>query len=95
MADKARFVPCKILPGLFDTEVYVVVLDSSAYVSLESVKLNGNEKALQEGEEVDGFVLAYVVAEDPQKGKALIEVPGEPVIGGLRTWVPQAQLRPV
>ncbi|PYV15956.1 MAG: hypothetical protein DMG21_13385 [Acidobacteria bacterium] len=95
MTAKASFVPCKILPGFFDSEVYVVVLDSSAYVSLEHVKLDGNEKALQEGKEVDGFVLAYIVAEDPQKGKVLVEVPGEPVIGGLRAWVPQAQLRPV
>jgi len=33
-------------------------------------------------------VLAYVVEE--QADKALIELPGQPATGGLRTWVPKA-----
>jgi hypothetical protein len=34
---------------------------------------------------VDGFVLAYVVQEAGEK--VLVQLPGEPVVGGVRTWV--------
>jgi hypothetical protein len=73
--------------GDFETEFYVIVDESSAFVSRESVKVD----RLPEGNhEVDGQVLAYLLEEDSDK--ALVQLPGEPVVGGLRTWVPRSAL---
>jgi len=87
MANKFMFVRCKVLRGLFDTEYYVIVSDSSAYVSRSTVRVNTDPK---DGAEVEGQVEVFVVEEDNEK--ALIELPGEPVVGGLRTWVPKTQI---
>ncbi|MBM3774592.1 MAG: hypothetical protein FJW37_05450 [Acidobacteria bacterium] len=35
-------------------------------------------------------VIAYLVEE--KSDQALIELPGEPVVGGLRAWVPKTDL---
>jgi hypothetical protein len=80
------YIQCKVLPGLFEQEVYVIVDTSSAYVSRADVKVGD----LVSGQEVDGLVKAFVLQE--RAGEALIELPGEPVVGGLRTWVPTARL---
>src|SRR6266700_6722183 len=59
---ETTYVSCKVLPGLFDTELYVLINESSsAYVTRNSVKLNGAPK---HGVEVDGHVLVYVVSKD-------------------------------
>jgi hypothetical protein len=44
----------------------------------------------QNGDEVEGQVIAYLVEE--KSDHALIELPGEPVVGSLRAWVPKADL---
>lgn len=44
----------------------------------------------QRGMEVEGEVVAYLI--DQERDRALIELPGEPVVGGLRTWIPTAEL---
>lgn len=81
---KQVFVRCKVLPGLFDTEFYVLVSrSSSAYVAQRNVKLG---KSPELGQEVDGQVLAYLI--NQERTRSLVELPGEPVVGGLRTWVP-------
>jgi len=85
---RTTYVRCKVLPGLFDNEWYVLVNgSSSAYVSRYSVKIEG---APRHGVEVDGQVLVYVVSQE--KDRRLIEVSGEPVVGGLRTWVSNGML---
>ncbi len=82
------FVPCRVSAGFFDSEYYVVLRAGSAYVvDRDSVKVS---KVPENSAEVDGRVLAYVIEETPQD--ALVELPGEPVIGGLRTWVPKKDL---
>jgi hypothetical protein len=83
---KELYVQCKVLPGNFETEFYVILFTSSAYVSRESVKVD----KIPTKNEVDGQVLAYLISEE--KDKALVQLPGEPVVGGLRTWVPRTAL---
>jgi hypothetical protein len=82
---RARYVRCKIEPGLFQTEVYASVFGSSVYVDKSSVRITRDPENGHAGE---GEILAYVIQEDAG-GRALIELSGEPVVGGLRTWVPE------
>ncbi len=44
-------------------------------------------------EEVNGKVMAYVV--DQQPTKLLTELPGEPVAGSLRSWIPRNDADPL
>ncbi len=84
------YVRCLVSLGFQDTEFYVVVDDSSAFVNRMNVKV---EQQPDWNREVEGQVLAYIVAEKP--GQALIELPGEAVVGGLRTWVARDKLTAV
>jgi len=85
---KETYVQCKVLPGLFDSELYVLINgSSSAYVTRSIVRTKGDPK---NGVEIDGQVLVYIVSQE--KNRTLIEVSGEPVVGGLRTWVPNQML---
>ena len=81
------YVRCRVSRGFFGSEFYVVVGDSSAFVDERNVKV---EQAPAKGQEVDGSVLAYLVREEDQR--ALVELPGQAVVGGLRTWVPRETL---
>ena len=80
------FVPCRVAKGFFDTEFLVIVAGSSAYVSRSNVRL---EQDPIDGE-VDGFVTAYPI--ERSGDRLLVELPGEPVVGGLRTWVQESSL---
>lgn len=84
---QAFYVRCKISPGFFGSEFYVVVGDSSAFVDQTSVRL---DVIPEKGKEVDGAVLAYLVKVEAER--ALVELPGQAVVGGLRTWVPKGIL---
>ena len=84
--ESKRLVQCKVSAGFFGSEYLVVVAGSSAFVDRDSVRV---KKAPKEGE-VDGRVEAYVIEE--AEDKALIELPGELVVGGARTWVPKTLL---
>ncbi len=85
---KPIYVQCKVLPGLFESELFVLINgSSSAYVTRNSVKIDATPK---HGVQVDGYVLVYVVSEE--RDRSLVEVSGEPVVGGLRTWVPNGML---
>ena len=85
---KTIYVKCKVLPGLFDTEYYVLVNgSSSAYVIRSSVKTKAKP---EHGTEIDGQVEAYLIQQD--QNRSLIELSGEAVVGGLRTWVPNHML---
>ena len=86
------YVSCKVLPGLFETELYVLINGStSAYVTRQDVRVSGGP--LEHGKQVDGQVLAYVI--NKERDRSLIEVTGEAVVGGLRTWVPNEMLAPL
>jgi hypothetical protein len=85
---KKVYVRCKVLPGLFDSEYYVLVNGtSSAYVIQSNVKTN---RKPEHGSEIDGQVLAYLIQQE--KNRSLIELSGEAVVGGLRTWIPNEML---
>ncbi len=58
---------------------------STALVDESSVQVDH----VPETGEVDGLVQAYLIEEPEGEDKALIELPGEPVTGGLRTWIPR------
>lgn len=82
------YVRCKVLPGLFDAEYYVLVNGSSAaYVNRGNVRI---ESPPRHGVQVDGSVFVYVI--NRRDNESLVELTGEPVVGGLRTWVPNALL---
>ena len=87
MAPKELYVRCKVSLGNFETEFYVMVDNSSAFVNRDSVKV---DRAPEGNRQVDGQVLAYLI--DEERDKALIQLPGEPVVGGLRAWVPRSAL---
>jgi hypothetical protein len=78
------FVRCRVAKGFFDTEFLVIVAGSSAYVSRWNVRL---EQDPVNGE-VDGFVSAYLI--EKAADRLLIELPGQAVVGGVRTWVPHS-----
>jgi hypothetical protein len=64
------------------------MLDStSAYVDRDDVNV---QSVPARGSEVDGSVRAYLIKET--ENKFLVELPGQPVVGGLRTWIPRTQL---
>lgn len=85
--EKGRFlVRCRVSRGFFDTELLVIVAESSAYVSRENVKFDGELKS----GEIEGLVSAYVIETSGEK--TLIELPGQPVVGGARAWVPKGDV---
>jgi hypothetical protein len=84
---KTIYVNCTVSQGLFESEFYITVRDASVYVDRVNVKVN---QPPENGDEVEGKVMAYLVEE--KSDKALIELPGEPVVGGLRAWVPKTDL---
>ena len=81
------YVPCRVSRGFFDSECYVMLNDSSALVSRRNVRIASDRPS---GTEVDGFVLAYVI--ECEHDKILVQLPGEAVVGGLRTWIDRTVL---
>lgn len=79
-----NFVNCLISPGFFDDEFYINVGPSSAIVDKDYVDVQVAPRGLTEG---SGTVFVYVV--ERSKDQILIEIPGQSVVGGLRTWVHQ------
>lgn len=85
---KPIYVSCKVSTGLFPSEFFVLVAASGVYVDAKKVQLL---KGRPDGQaEVPGRVLAYLVNEE--QDRALVELVGEPVVGGLRTWVRKEEL---
>ena len=90
MKAEPRYIRCKISPGLFGSEVFVVLSGSSAYVDRSN--LRWLEREPEPGKEVEGEVLVYVVDENAERDDVLVQLPGEAVVGGLRTRVPRSLL---
>ena len=84
---KTQYVKCKLASGFFDEELYVLLGSSSAIVSRDEVRIIDEPKLNAQGK---GEVCVYVVEQMPDR--LLVELPGQPVVGGLRTWVPMADL---
>jgi hypothetical protein len=81
------YVTCMVSAGLFESEFYITVRESSVYVDREKVRV---DQAPHNGDKVQGQVIAYLIEE--KSDEVLIELPGEPVVGGLRAWVPKDDL---
>lgn len=77
------YIRCEVYPGLFSSEYYVLVNGSSAYyVDKANVKVD-HEPQSDKG--VLGQVMGYAV--EQSENKTLVQLSGEPALGGLRTWV--------
>jgi len=81
------YVNCEVLPGLFNTEYYVLLSGASYYVHRDNVKVAVEPTV---GGSVAGLVLGYVI--EREANRALVQLPGEVVVGGLRTWVDNSAL---
>ena len=81
------YITCEVLPGLFSTEYYVLLSDSSYYVHRDHVRVAREPQA---DRSVVGQVFGYVIDREP--GRTLMQLPGEAVVGGLRTWVDNSAL---
>lgn len=82
------YISCRVLPGQFESEYYVMVNGSAAYYINQSnliidVQPQGNEPGR-------GRVIGYVVEQTADR--TLVQLPGEVVIGGVRTWVENADV---
>ena len=76
-------IRCQVSPGLFESEYFVRVNGQSAYyVNRANVQVNSQPTAEQV---VAGRVRGYKV--DQRDNLTLVQLPGEVVTGGLRTWV--------
>lgn len=84
---KIIYVSCTVANGIFESEFYITVRDSAVYVDREQVRVDSPP---HNGDKVKGLVVAYFIEE--KSDQVLIELPGEPVIGGLRAWVPKGDL---
>jgi hypothetical protein len=82
------YARCEVLPGMFDSEWFVILGDISAVVNKINVKVEHAD--VKNGNRVTGSVLVYLVDENPQR--LLVELPGQAVVGGLRTWIPRDSL---
>ena len=83
------YIRCKVHRGLFDTEYYVLVNGSASYyVSRDNVKVH----TIPIDAAVDGKVRGYLI--EKKGAKALVQLPGEAVVGSLRTWVEKSALLP-
>lgn len=88
MEEVIRRLKVMVTPGFADTEYYVMVPDGpSAYVSRDLVSVIETPGV---GREVAGQIKVYVL--DVGERDTLIELPGEPVVGGLRTRVANSLL---
>jgi hypothetical protein len=78
--------------GFFSSEYYVKLSSGDAYiVDRNNVKVDREPQS--RSDEVSGKVVAYVV--DQSDSALLVELPGEPVAGGLRSWIPKNDADPL
>jgi hypothetical protein len=84
---KTVYVTCMVSAGLFESEFYITVRESSVYVDRGNVRVDPSPN---NGDKVQGLVVAYLIEE--KSDQALVELLGEPVVGGLRAWVPKDDL---
>jgi hypothetical protein len=83
-----RYLACRVLPGLLDSEFYVMLANASAYVPRSAVRVDAEPSE----SEVEGQLEVIVIERDPHLDRTLIEMPGEAVVGNARSWVPNNSL---
>ncbi len=92
---RAGYVECLVSRGFFPCEYYVQIPTApkpvSAFVWTGNVRVKA--PPVKSGDEMAGEVYVYVIDRTPSD--ALIELPGTPVVGGLRTRIPTARLKDV
>lgn len=90
MAEQVGSLKVQVAPGFAEDEFYVMVGNASAaFVSRDLVSVEVQPDA---GSSVDGRVNVYVI--DQSDDEALVELPGEAVVGGLRVRVNRSELLP-
>ncbi len=77
-----EYVECILTKGFFDQELYVILGDSSAIVDRTNIEVDSEPQAQREGK---GKVRVYII--EKEEDRMLVEIPGQPVVGGLRTWI--------
>ena len=80
------YVDCVIHPGFFENEYYVVLGDSSAIVSRDDVQVAQEPLGKHDG---NGKLCVYII--ERKADRVLVEMPGQAVVGGLRTWISHNQ----
>ncbi len=80
-----EYIDCVLETGFFDNELYVLVGNSSAIVSRNDVRVTSEPQGTKDGK---GKVCVYIIERNADQ--LLVELPGQPVVGGLRTWIKQA-----
>ena len=90
MSENEGQLEVTVAPGFAETEYYVMVQDGpAAFVNRDLVSVAAPPTA---DTPVEGRVKVYVL--DQGDHDALIELPGEAVVGGLRARVSLALLQP-
>jgi hypothetical protein len=79
-----EYIDCELASGFFEDELYVMLGDSSVIVSRGNVKVEREPQAQKDGR---GQVRVYVI--ERKADRLLVEIPGQPVVGSLRTWIPE------
>ncbi len=77
-----EYVDCVLASGFFDNELYVTLGESSAIVNRQDIVVTSEPLDQKDGL---GKVCVYIV--ERKADRVLVEIPGQPVVGGLRTWV--------
>jgi hypothetical protein len=78
--------------GFFSSEYYVRLSTGDAYI-VDRSNVTVEHEPQNRTEEIIGKVVAYIIDQNPTA--LLVELPGAPVAGGLRTWVPRNDADPV
>jgi hypothetical protein len=86
------FVSCAVSRGFFSSEYYVKLSTGDAYI-VDRNNVTVDREPQSRTEEVKGKVVAYVV--DQNASSLLVELPGAPVAGGLRSWIPKNDAGPL
>jgi hypothetical protein len=88
MSEQLGRLEVKVARGFADSEFYVMVPDGpAAYVSRDLVFV---DRIPTEDSQVEGQVQVYIL--DESEDDFLIELPGEPALGGLRARVDKSLL---
>lgn len=78
--------------GFFSSEYYVKLSTGDAYI-VDRSNVIVERGPQNRTEEVGGKVVVYVIDQNPTA--LLVELPGAPVAGGLRTWIPRNDADPI
>jgi hypothetical protein len=86
------FVSCLVSRGFFSSEYYVTLSNGDAFF-VDRNNVNVDHEPASRAETVAGRVEACVI--DQTTLDLLVELPGEPVAGGLRSWIPRSDADPL